>query len=97
MKIGQSVKQVRKKRGISQKNLCKSVGITQSYLSQVENNKKTPSISVLNDIADYFEMPLSIMLWFSLKEEDIDDNKKEIYRNLKPVLDEMVNTLIEQR
>jgi len=97
MKIGQSVKQVRKKKGISQKDLCKSIGITQSYLSQVENDKKTPSIDVLETISNHFDMPLSIMLWFSLKEEDIEEHKREIYRSLKPVLDEMVNSLITSK
>jgi DNA-binding XRE family transcriptional regulator len=41
----------RKKRGLTQAALAKEVGVTQAYLSEIENGKKEARIGVLKDLA----------------------------------------------
>lgn len=38
-------------------NLADQIGISQSYLSEILNGKKDPSIEVCNKIADFFGVP----------------------------------------
>jgi DNA-binding XRE family transcriptional regulator len=41
----------RKHRGLTQHQLAKKTGVAKGYISQIENGKRTPSISVLKAIA----------------------------------------------
>jgi DNA-binding XRE family transcriptional regulator len=41
----------RKKRGLTQAALAKTVGVTQAYLSEIESGKKEARIGVLKDLA----------------------------------------------
>jgi len=50
--IGDNIKRIRLKRGMTLKALAKAVGIHTGYLSNVENNKRMPSIPVLMAIAE---------------------------------------------
>ena len=45
------IKELRMNKGMKQIDLAKEVGITKSYLSEIENDKKNGSIEVINKIA----------------------------------------------
>ena len=87
MNLGLAVKTLRKNKGLTQGNLCEMVGITQSYLSQVENGNKEPSIYVVKKIANALEIPMAMLFWFALTEKDVDDSKVQLFKSLKPSVD----------
>jgi transcriptional regulator with XRE-family HTH domain len=91
MNLGLAVKTLRKNKGLTQGNFCEMVGITQSYLSQVENGNKEPSIDVVKKIADALGTPMPVLFWFTLTEEDVDESKVEVFKLLKPSVDSLVD------
>ena len=50
---------------LSQTQLAERLGISKSYLSELESGKKTPSLEILQKYAESFSMPLSSLLFFS--------------------------------
>ena len=88
MNLGLAVKTLRKNKGLTQGNLCEMIGITQSYLSQVENGNKEPSIYVVKKIADALGIPMALLFWFALTEKDIDDNKVQLFKSSKSSVDD---------
>jgi transcriptional regulator with XRE-family HTH domain len=50
--LGQTIKERRERRGQSLKQLAGATGLTQSFLSQVENDRSSPSVASLRKIAD---------------------------------------------
>jgi transcriptional regulator with XRE-family HTH domain len=86
MNIGKTIKEIRESKKIKQKELSESCSLTVSYLSQIENNKKDPSISVLRKISNSLEIPLPIIFFMSLDETDIPDRKIEFYKMIHPSL-----------
>jgi DNA-binding XRE family transcriptional regulator len=48
---GSKVKQLREAKGMTQAELAKSAGITQSFISDLEGNKKFPSMPTMTKIA----------------------------------------------
>lgn len=50
--IGKSIGEYRKKRSVSQEKLAEDVGISRSYLSEIERGERNPSFSVIRKIAD---------------------------------------------
>ena len=49
------LKSIRYKNKLSQKDLAKKIGITQSHLSKIENNKFSPHIKTLIDISEVLD------------------------------------------
>ena len=50
--LGDHIRAGRARRSMSLKNLATATGLTQSFLSQVENNRASPSVASLRKIAD---------------------------------------------
>ena len=93
MNIGISIREIRKERTtqLNQSEFAKLIGITQTYLSQIETGVKTPSIEVLETISKNFEIPLPIIFWLGIEEQDVAEHKREYFRFLKPTVDAMIN------
>lgn len=52
MEIGYRIKKFRKTTGLTIRQLAEKVGVTQSYISQLENDKVNPSLGTLKKIAN---------------------------------------------
>lgn len=52
MTIGDNIKKIRKEKKLTQQQLAKEMGISRSYLSDVENNRYNPSIKTLISLAN---------------------------------------------
>lgn len=53
--------------------LSKKLGISQSYLSEIERGKKTPTLDLLQKYGEVFNLKVSTLLFFS---EELDKDKK---------------------
>lgn len=95
MNLGTAIKRLRKeKTGLNQNEYAQEIGITQSYLSQLECGEKKPSVALMESIAKYHNTPLPAIFWFAVEESDVDKNKIEVYRLLKPSIDNLVLSFI---
>ncbi|TDX30904.1 XRE family transcriptional regulator [Modicisalibacter xianhensis] len=64
--VGARLKQLRQKRGLSQRELAKRAGVTNSTISLIEQNSVSPSVSSLKKILD--ALPVSISEFFAGEE-----------------------------
>ncbi len=60
--------------GYKASEMCLKLGISASYLSEIENNKKPPSLELLQKYADIYGIRLSSLILFS---ENMDEAEKE--------------------
>jgi transcriptional regulator with XRE-family HTH domain len=60
--IGKRIRDFRRDKGLSLDELAKRTGFAKSYLSQIENLKREPSISALSQIAYVLEVDLLFLL-----------------------------------
>lgn len=95
MNLGQTIKSIRKQRDYTQEELATACMITQTYLSQIENNLKDPNLSVLKTIAEKLSLPLPILFFLSLNEEDVEPSKIEIFRQLDPLVKQVIDELFQ--
>jgi transcriptional regulator with XRE-family HTH domain len=74
MSLGEIIKKTRKSKRLTQGAVAKKCDITIGYLSEIETNKKTPSVDTLKKIAGTLEYPVSHFLG------EVDDryNKRRI-------------------
>lgn len=82
MGIGCNIRAARKRKNLSIQQICERTGLSQGFMSQVENNKTSPSIATLDSIANALKVPLAFLL---LKEEERmqvtrkDERRKTLY------------------
>jgi transcriptional regulator with XRE-family HTH domain len=62
MDIGLAIRTIRKQKQITIMQMCEGTGLSKGFISNVENNKTSPSIATLESIADYLEVPLPYLL-----------------------------------
>jgi len=78
--LNEALKQIRLFHQLKQVELADALGISKSYLSEIESNKKPVSIDLLEKYADYFCVPASSLMMFS---ENMDAAKRSDKLRLK--------------
>ena len=66
LNIGNKIKELRKKRGITQEQLAESIGVSFQAVSKWENNIALPDIALVPSLASYFGVSLDILFDFNL-------------------------------
>lgn len=61
--LGEALRLIRVFHDLKQNELAERLGISQSYLSDIERGTKTPSSEVVARYAEEFDMPVS-SIWF---------------------------------
>lgn len=62
MTVGDNIKQLRKKRKLTQQELADQIDISRNYLSELENNKRNLSIDTLEKLAQKLNINLNFLL-----------------------------------
>lgn len=75
MDVGQRLQQLRKMRGLSQRELAKRSGVTNSTISMIEKDEVSPSISSLKKVLS--GIPISIADFFTV---DFEIKQEPVYR-----------------
>lgn len=50
---------------MKQSELAEQLGLSKSYISEIENSNRTPSLEVIEKYADIFRIPVSSIMFFS--------------------------------
>ena len=80
MTIGETIRQLRREKDITQEQLAEALGITSRAVSQWENGRTAPDISQLPALANFFDVTTDHLLGV-----DIDRREEEIERILKHI------------
>ena len=74
--IQRALKMLRVYHHISQKDLAEKLSISNSFLSELEHGKKSPTLDLLGKYSDLFNIPVSSILMFSESIDNNDGNSK---------------------
>jgi transcriptional regulator with XRE-family HTH domain len=91
MDLGSTIKNIRKQKQQTQGEFAEMCDITQTYLSQIENNLKEPNLSILKVISEQLKVPLPILFFLSMDEEDVPSNKRAAFNLVSPSVKSLVN------
>ncbi|MBD2872912.1 helix-turn-helix domain-containing protein [Paenibacillus arenilitoris] len=77
--IGENIRQLRKKKGLSQEQLALRAEINASYMGQVERGEKNPTIDVLSKIAHALQIPIEQLVNVASAKDAPPDGDGEDY------------------
>lgn len=60
--IGSKIRAIRKRKKMTIAQMCEATGLSKGFISNVENNNTSPSISTLQTIASFLGVPLPYLL-----------------------------------
>lgn len=86
--LGQRIKALREERGLTQKDLAKTLNIANTTLSQYESGQRIPSDEVKIKIAEYFRVTLDYLFGVSDNKEGyeyIDELRKRYKKKGKDI------------
>jgi transcriptional regulator with XRE-family HTH domain len=89
MSIGRTIKFVRASSGLRQKELADQLGVTQNYLSLVENDKREPSLSFLRGFAEEMKIPLGLLFLDMENQTETSFEERVILMRIKDLIFEI--------
>ncbi|RMM76654.1 DNA-binding protein [Pseudomonas syringae pv. maculicola] len=81
--VGERLQSIRKLKGLSQRELAKRAGVTNSTISMIEKNSVSPSISSLRKVLG--GIPMSMVEFFS--EETVPENSAQVVYKASELID----------
>jgi transcriptional regulator with XRE-family HTH domain len=94
MDIGQAIKELRMKQGMTQEQLAAKCSMSTNAISSLETGKAYPPKSTVEKLCRAFGIPVSYMLMAAIEEQDIPEEKRVLYRAL---LEPLRNELLEKQ
>ena len=88
---GKALKLIRKYYNFQQNDLASKLGISRSYLSELESGKKEVSLDLLRKYSEFFKLPVSSLMLFS---ENLD-RKDSISERFRFVFVDKVSKLLK--
>lgn len=76
--IGQRIRDLRKQKKMSQSELAKIIGVTQTTITAWETGKAEPSSSAVANLADYFNVTTDYLLGRPEEKKEKDSNSVDL-------------------
>ena len=80
MNIGQNIKALRKERGLTQEQLAEAMGLTVGAVSKWESGQTVPDVSLLPELADFFDVSLDLLFDFAPGRMGVEGTIEELRR-----------------
>ena len=88
MKIGKALKLCRSARDLSLEIVAERAGISTSYLSRLENDKREPTLAMIGKVADALAVPVPVVVFLAAEPGELKGmNKKTEQRFAELALD----------
>jgi transcriptional regulator with XRE-family HTH domain len=88
------MKMLRAAAGVKQGSFARSIGVTQSYLSALESDKRRPSLRLVERIADELGVPPNTILCFTLNQSDVPPEWVEVLERLQDLESVLLRQLV---
>lgn len=86
MKLGNAIKVCRTGLDLTQAQLSERSGLSISYLSLLEKDKRDPSVSSIKQIASAMNIPLSVLVFLASEADELSGLSMEVQEKLSGAL-----------
>lgn len=91
MDIGQAIKLLRTKQGLTQTQLAERCGMSTNAVCSLETGKAYPPKATVEKLCEAFGLPTAYLLMAAIEETDFPEEKRVLYRALlEPLRAELI-------
>ncbi len=84
--LGSLLKQERKLRGMTKKEMAEFLNLSQAYIGQLESGEKIPTLTTLDKIGLKLQIPVGLLMLSSVNQNDLTPLKKEDFGTIMGVV-----------
>lgn len=95
MNIGTAIKELRKKKKLSQVELAELCDMTQTSLSQIESGSRKPNSETMKKLTTFFNVPEILIYMLATELSDIPEAKRDMFQKVYPSLRNMLVSIFE--
>lgn len=92
MNLGNAIKLCRTQKGYTQTELAQKASISISYLSLLEQGKRDPNFSTVEQIALALDMPISMLVFLAASKEELNGLSTEVAEKLSLNILQLLNS-----
>lgn len=96
MNLGKAIKLCRTQRNLTQSDLAERARISVPYLSLLENGKRDPNLSTIENIASALNVPMSILLFLAADNTELDGISPDLAGRLSYTALRLISSSNEQ-
>lgn len=93
MNLGEAIKLILKERNMNQIQLSEKVGKSQTAISQILNGAYSPTAETMQKIAEALDVPVAVISFLTLSEEDVPENKKDFFKAMHPIMEKYISEM----
>ena len=90
MNVGEAIKNIRKAKDISQKELAERAGISPPSLSQIESGIQRPNPTTMQKLCKELDVPEPLIYILAMDINDVPSEKRGLYEVLFPTIRNMI-------
>lgn len=83
--LGLKIRFYRENTGLTQGQLSELINISQNFLSQIENGRRTPSLKTVIKISEVLKMPIFLLFQF----DETHKQKNSILKKYEPLINSL--------
>jgi transcriptional regulator with XRE-family HTH domain len=91
MNLGKSIRLCRTNIGLSQADLAEKVGVSVSYISLIEKNKRDPPLSTVERVAAALGVPVTVLAFLAAERGELKGVPEELREKLAGVALKLLN------
>tara|TARA_B100000508_G_C11463280_1_gene280256 strand:+ start:1878 stop:2084 length:207 start_codon:yes stop_codon:yes gene_type:complete len=62
LQLGKNLKRIRTEKGISQGDIVRTLGVSRSFISNIENGKTNPTLATIAKLAKALDVPIEDLI-----------------------------------
>ena len=95
MDLGKAIKTMRVSKGLTQRQLGKAIGCSETNMLFMETERTFPRKNKIDAICKVLKIPMSYLLMFSITLDDIPEDKQSLYTSIvEPMRNEFIRELL---
>ena len=95
IKIGTFLKLLRKEKNLTQEQLAERLGVSNRTVSRWENGNNMPDISLLSEIAEFYDVSIPELIYGERKSENMREEAKEVAETMSDYAKAEKETLVK--
>ena len=95
IKIGTFLKLLRKEKNLTQEQLAEQLGVSNRTVSRWENGNNMPDISLLSEIAEFYDVSIPELICGERKSENMREEAKEVAETMSDYAKAEKETLVK--
>lgn len=96
IKVGSFLKELRKKKGLTQEQLAERLNVSNRSVSRWETGSTLPDISILIELAEFYEVDIKDIIDGERKSESMNEETKELMNKVVDYTSNDKETIIKQ-